>query len=70
MLSLNLALVNMLPLPALDGGRLTFLIAEGVMRRPVPRRFEAWIHAAGFVAFFALVLALMLSETIDALTGR
>lgn len=70
MLSLNLALVNMLPLPALDGGRLTFLIAEGVMRRPVPRRFEAWLHAAGFVAFFALVLALMLSETIDALTGR
>jgi len=70
MLSLNLALVNMLPLPALDGGRLMFLIAEGVMRRPVPRRLEALVHAVGFLAFLALVLALMLSETLDALTGR
>jgi len=70
MLSLNLAIVNMLPLPALDGGRLLFILAEAVMRRPVPRRLEAWVHAVGFVAFFALVLVLMVSETLDVITGR
>jgi regulator of sigma E protease len=64
MLSLNLAIVNLLPLPALDGGRLLFLLAEGVMRRPVPARLEAWVHAVGFVLFFALVLALMVSESL------
>jgi regulator of sigma E protease len=64
MLSLNLAIVNLLPLPALDGGRLLFLLAEGVMRRPVPARLEAWVHAVGFVVFFALVLGLMIHESL------
>jgi regulator of sigma E protease len=53
---LNLAILNLLPLPALDGGRLLFLAVELVARRPVPRRLEAWVHGAGFALFLGLVL--------------
>jgi regulator of sigma E protease len=56
LISLNLAILNLLPLPALDGGRLLFLAVELVSRRPVPRRLEAWVHGAGFALFLGLVL--------------
>ena len=46
-ISLNLGLMNLLPLPALDGGRLVFLIVEAIRRKPVPAKYEGYIHAAG-----------------------
>lgn len=57
-LSLNLAVINSLPLPALDGGRLLFLIIEWVKGSPVSRRAEQITHTAGF-AFLILLLALV-----------
>ena len=39
-ISINLGVMNLLPLPALDGGRLVFLIIEGIRRKPVPPRYE------------------------------
>ncbi len=54
MITVNLGVVNLLPLPALDGGRLLFLIWEGVTRRPVPPKYEGYIHAAGFIISLAL----------------
>ncbi len=62
LISVNLALFNLLPLPALDGGRLLFLAIEAVARRPVPRRFEAWVHAFGFAMLIGLVLFVMGQE--------
>ncbi len=58
LISINLAILNLLPLPALDGGRLIFLAVELVSRRPVPRKFEAVVHAVGFVLFLGLVLVI------------
>lgn len=59
LLSANLFVVNLLPLPALDGGRLLFVLLEGVRGgRRVPRRWEALVHAVGMallLAFLALV---------------
>ena|GEM_PF-1182209 len=55
-LSLNLALLNLLPLPALDGGRLIFLGIEAVSRRPVPPRIEMFVHAFGVIFLIALTL--------------
>jgi len=56
MLSITLAVFNILPIPALDGGRLLFLIIEGIIRRRPSPKFEATIHAAGFVALMGLIV--------------
>ncbi|MBQ8954044.1 MAG: site-2 protease family protein [Clostridia bacterium] len=58
LISANLGLVNLLPLPALDGGRLVFLIVEGIRRKPIPRDKEDLVHLAGLVMFFALFVVL------------
>jgi regulator of sigma E protease len=56
-ISIVLAMFNLLPLPALDGGRLVFLGYEIVTRRRVNQRVESFLHMAGFVAIFGLILA-------------
>ncbi len=56
-ISVVLALFNLLPIPALDGGRLTFLGYELVARRPVNQRVENVVHLVGALALFALILA-------------
>ena len=58
LISINLCVINLLPLPALDGGRLVFLIIEGVRRKPLNRDVEGMIHLVG------LVLLLLLSVVI------
>ena len=55
-ITINLGIMNLLPLPALDGGRLVFLIIEGIRRKPVPAKYEGWIHAAGFALLMAFVI--------------
>ena len=58
MLSLNLALFNILPIPALDGARMVFVLWELIFRKPVNRRVEGWIHTIGLFALLGLVLFL------------
>ena len=53
-ISINLAFMNVLPLPALDGGRLFFLIIEFFRGKPVNPKYENYVHAAGFCAFLLL----------------
>ena len=60
LLSINLAVINALPIPALDGGRILFLLIEGIRGKKVRAKVEQWSHAIGF----ALLLALMLLVTI------
>lgn len=69
LISINLAVLNLLPLPALDGGRLLFLLVELVARRPVSRRFEAVVHAAGFVLLLGLILVISGQEIWALLQG-
>ena len=56
MLSINLAVINFLPFPALDGGRIIFLIIEKIRRRPVSQKIENLIHNVGFVLLMLLVV--------------
>jgi regulator of sigma E protease len=58
-LSVNLGLINLVPLPILDGGRLLFYAVEAVLGRPIPRR----IQEAGFRAGLALIACLFLFVT-------
>ncbi len=55
-LSLNLAVFNILPFPALDGGRLVFLLIEGVTGRKMNQKFEAIFNAAGFFILLLLIV--------------
>ena len=54
-ISINVGVMNLLPLPALDGGRLVFHLIELVARRPVPRKIEGIIHATGLMLLLALL---------------
>lgn len=56
LLSLNLALINILPFPALDGGRLLFLLIEKFKGKPVRQSVEAWIHTIGFWLLIILIV--------------
>lgn len=56
MLSANLGVMNLLPLPALDGGRLVFLIIEGLRGKPIDREKEGMVHFVGLVLLMALML--------------
>ena len=55
-ISLNLGVVNLFPLPALDGGRIFFLLVSLVIRRPIPERVEGIIHAVGLAILFGFML--------------
>ena len=57
-ISLNLGIMNLLPLPALDGGRLVFLTVEAIRRKPIPPEKEGMVHGIGLIAFFALAIVL------------
>ncbi len=56
MLSLNLAVVNFLPIPALDGGRALFLVIEAIRRKPINRKLEMGIHNVTFLLLIMLIL--------------
>jgi regulator of sigma E protease len=58
LLSLNLAVLNILPFPALDGGRLLFLVIEGLRRKPISRKVEGIVHQSGFALLMLLVLVI------------
>ena len=59
LLTVNLGVVNLLPLPALDGGRLLFLFLEAVRGKPIPPEKEGMVHLAGFaVLMFVMILVL------------
>lgn len=54
-LSLNLGIINLLPIPALDGGRLLFIIIELLRGKPVSKEKEAWVHMIGMVLLLLLI---------------
>ncbi|HEY3391713.1 MAG TPA: PDZ domain-containing protein, partial [Lacipirellulaceae bacterium] len=56
MLSANLAVLNFLPIPLLDGGHLVFLAYEGIRRRPAPEKFVIAMHMVGFVFIIGLMM--------------
>jgi regulator of sigma E protease len=62
LLSVNLAIINVLPLPALDGGRLLFLLIEKIKGSPVKQTVERAVHTAGFVFLLALMLLITIRD--------
>lgn len=68
-ISVNLGVVNLLPLPALDGGRLLFLLIELIRRKPVPAKYEGWVHAAGFCLLIGLIVLITFNDLWRLFTG-
>ncbi len=61
-ISINLAIINLLPLPALDGGRLLFVIIEAIIRRPIKPSIAAAVNGIGFAALLLLMLVVTGSD--------
>ncbi len=62
MLTLNLGIFNLLPLPALDGGRLIFLIIEAIRKKPVPAEKEGMVHFIGMALLMILMIVVTISD--------
>ena len=62
LLSLSLAVINILPFPALDGGRLIFLLVEAIRGKRVPAKWEAAIHTVGFLLLIGLIFLVTYSD--------
>ena len=56
MLSMNLALFNILPVPSLDGARAVFVLIELIFRKPVNRKVEGYIHTIGLFLLLGMVI--------------
>lgn len=63
-ITVNLGVFNLLPLPALDGGRLLFLLIELVRRKPVNPKYEGVIHAVGFILLIGLMVFVTFNDVI------
>lgn len=72
-IAVNLALMNMLPIPALDGGRVFFLIISWIIERlshkKLNPKYEGYIHAAGMVLLLGLMAVVMLNDIVRIVTG-
>ena len=63
-ISLNLGVMNLLPLPALDGGRILFTLVECVIRRPLNPKFEGIVHLVGMIVLLGFMLLVTVFDVI------
>jgi regulator of sigma E protease len=64
LITVNLGILNLLPLPVLDGGHVVLLAIEGIIRRPLPVRFVVWFQKAGVVLLLALFTVVMYQDVV------
>ena len=62
LLSLNLGIINLIPLPALDGGRIVFNTIEIIARKPIPAKVEGMIHAVGLILLLILIALITVKD--------
>ena len=63
-ISMNLGIFNLLPIPALDGGSLLLLVIEMIIRRPIPQKIEYGIKAMGFIILMTFVVFVSFKDII------
>ena len=61
-LSINLAIFNILPLPALDGGRIVVVLVETIIRRKIPFKYYSWLNVVGFLALMLLLVLVTIND--------
>lgn len=68
-ISINIGVFNLLPFPALDGGRLLFNLIEIVRGKPVPAKYEGYVHAAGMFLLMGLMIFVTFNDIIKLIRG-
>lgn len=68
-ITVNLGIFNLLPIPALDGGRLVFLILEAIRKKPVPQKYEGVVHGVGYAILMAFMVFITFNDIWRAVTG-
>lgn len=68
-ITVNVGIFNLLPIPALDGGRMVFLLFEAVTRKRIKSEYEAYVHFAGFVLVIALVIFVSYQDIVNLIRG-
>lgn len=63
-ITINIGVFNLIPLPALDGGRLLFLFIELIIRKPIPAKYEGMIHAVGLLLLMGMMLFVTFNDVI------
>lgn len=63
--SINIGIFNLLPLPALDGGRLFFLVVEGIRRKPINPKYEGYVHGAGLALLLLLMVVITFNDIVN-----
>jgi regulator of sigma E protease len=61
-LSINLAVFNALPLPALDGGRVVVVAIEAITRKRIPYKYYSWVNIIGFAALMLLLIVVTVHD--------
>lgn len=69
LITINLGVFNLLPLPALDGGKLLLLLLEAIRRKPIPEKYEIIINTAGFVLLMVLMVFVTFNDITRLVTG-
>lgn len=68
-ISVNLGIINLFPLPALDGGKIVFLLFELITGKPVNPKYEGWVHLIGFALFILLTIVITFSDIMKIIKG-
>ena len=70
LITINLGIFNLLPIPALDGARFLFLLIEAIRRKPVPAEKEGWVHFIGFAALMLLMLVVTFNDIVKLISPQ
>ena len=69
LITINLGIFNLFPLPALDGGRIVFILIELITRKPVPQKYEGWVHTIGLILLLGLMLLITAKDIFTLFAG-
>jgi regulator of sigma E protease len=64
LISINLGIINLIPFPALDGGRIFFILIEAIIRRPIPIKFANTVNAVGFALLMLLMVVVTYKDVV------
>ena len=68
-ITINLGIFNLLPVPALDGGRLMFILLEMIFRKPIPQKYESVVHAVGLIILLGFMVLITFKDIWHLIVG-
>jgi regulator of sigma E protease len=68
LISISLGIFNLLPIPALDGGRIALILPEILLRKRVPARYENVIHMVGFIVLILIMVWVNINDIVNPIT--